>query len=152
MSDKNKRHGWWQSTVYFGCHRVGGSIKGNYPSQTSQPWYQRSSHLQWGLSSWPSDRESRFLLYPHVTFPPMLTRLEQNRSTCSFSFSFLLLKKIKFSRQNWEGLLRPQWVLQAQLFPLCLGSPGTKQLALRGIRSRSFIGQVRTYNLFYTQG
>lgn len=34
VRDKNKRHGWWQSKVYFGCHRVGCSTKGNYPSQT----------------------------------------------------------------------------------------------------------------------
>lgn len=70
----------------------------------------------------------------------------------SFSFSFLATKRSNLHTRAEKGSCRPQWVLQAQLFPLRLGSPGTNQLALRDIRSRSFIGQVRTYNLFYTQG
>lgn len=84
----------------------------------------------------------------HVLLP---LSLPTQTSVFFFLFPFATKRSNLHTRAE-KGSCRPQWVLQAQLFPLRLGSPGTNQLALRDIRSRSFIGQVRTYNLFYTQG
>lgn len=77
--------------------------------------------------------------------------LPTHTSVFFFLFPFAT-KRSNLQARAEKGSCGSQWILQAQLFPLCLGSPGTNQSTLRGSRSRSSIGQVRTYNLFYTQG
>lgn len=63
----------------------------------------------------------------HVLVP---LSLPTYTSVFYFLFPFCY-KKIKSSRQGWKGQLQVTVVLQAQVFPLCLRSPGTSQPTLR---------------------